>query len=232
MDQVKDLKSQGNIYFQESKLDETIQSYTNALQELRSIPKSSRAKDADVSNVLESTVLSIRVACYLKQFEEGGSCSDDTNTHLHKAMEDCTSAFSLLQSSSSSAALMEKILYQRARAHFLLGELNPAAQDLLTVLSIDRKNIAASKLLNTIRLVHANQSIENAPLARLVRQIKEETGTAEATTTPMTDGLHLVIDKVKALFSLLSQDTSALAWEFGRIGGFQTDLGVWWSWFL
>jgi hypothetical protein len=116
---------------------------------------------------------------------------------------------------------MEKILYRRARAHFLLGELNPAAQDLLTVLSIDSKNTAASKLLNTIRLVHATQRTENTPLARLVRQIKEETGTAEETTTPTTDGLHLV-DKVKALFSLLSQDTSALAWEFGRIGGFQT----------
>jgi len=90
------------------------------------------------------------------------------------------------------------------------------------VLSIDRKNIAASKLLNTIRLVHATQRTENTPLARLVRQIKEETGTAEATTTPTTDGLHLVIDKVKALFSLLLQDTSALAWEWGRIGGFQT----------
>ena len=121
---------------------------------------------------------------------------------------------------------MEKILYRYARAHFLLRELNPATQDLLMVFSIDRKNIVASKLFNTIRLVHATQRTENTPLARLVRQIKEETGTAEATTTPMTDGLHLVIDKVKALFSLLSHDTSALAWEFGRIGGFQTDLGV------
>jgi hypothetical protein len=117
---------------------------------------------------------------------------------------------------------MEKILYRCSRAHFLLGELNPATQDLLMVLSIDR-NIAASKLLNTIRLVPATQRTENTPLARLVRPIKkEETGTAEATTTPTTDGLHLVIDKVKALFSLLSQETSALAWEWGRIGGFQT----------
>lgn len=166
--------------------------------------------------MLESTILSNRAACYIKQFE-GGSFSDD-NSPLQRALDDCTSAFSLHQSSSSSTALTEKILYRRARAHFLLGDLNPAAQDLLTVLSIDSKNTAASKLLTTIRLVHATQRTENTPLARLVRQIKDESG-----TEPMTaDSLQQLLDKIKALFSLLSQDTSSLAWEFGRIGGFQT----------
>ncbi len=163
--------------------------------------------------MLESTILSNRAACYLKQFE--GESSSEKDQILHQAVQDCTSAFSL---HSSSSALTEKILYRRARAHFLLGELNPAAQDLLTVLSIDSKNVAASRLLQTIRQKHAVQRTENTPLSRLVQQIKEEAAKEKDDNGNQQE----LLDKVKALFSMLSQDTSSLSLEFGRKGGFET----------
>jgi len=113
---------------------------------------------------VEPTILSNRAACYLKLAEEKETDGD----LLRKAIQDCNSAFSLVSSSSSLSA---KILYRRARAKFLLGELNPAAQDLLTVLSIDKTSVAASKLLQSIRQTHALQQTENTPLARLLKDI-------------------------------------------------------------
>ena len=150
---------------------------------------------------MEPTILSNRAACYLKLAEEKEKDGD----LLRKAIQDCNSAFSLVSSSSSLSA---KILYRRARAKFLLGELNPAAQDLLTVLSIDKTNVAASKLLQSIRQTHALQQTENTPLARLLKDIQQKE----------TDGEHLQ-DHLKMMFAMLSQDTSSLALEFGRLGG-------------
>ena len=145
-------------------------------------------------------------------------------TLLRQAIEDCTTAFSLLQvqnvSSQPVQSLREKILYRRASANFLLGELNSSAQDLLTVLSIDKNNVAASKLLRAVRKKHELKRVDNTPLARIMNEVKEES--QRLLNRELEDHYERLHEKVKSLFAILSQDISSLSMEFGRRGGFES----------
>jgi len=143
---------------------------------------------------MKAVLYSNRAACYLK-----------AQSHLQDCIDDCTSA---LEFAGDANTIRSKLLYRRAKARFLLCEatkssnnelLQDAAKDLLTLLSIDKKNKEAATLLQAVRAKHTME--KGSPISNTLKELPN-------------DPEH----SCKVLLGLLTNDPSS-AMELGRLNG-------------
>lgn len=170
----------------QGKVSEAIQAYTSGI---------SACKDSKLKTVLYSN----RAACYLK-----------SQSHLQECIDDCTSALELIPGNDDEHVIRGKLLYRRAKARFLQSEttqannnelLQEAAKDLLTLLSLDKNNKEASKLLQAIRAKHTMN--KGSPISNTLKEIP-------------VNPEH----SCKVLLGLLTNDPSS-AMELGRLNGIE-----------
>lgn len=170
----------------QSRFDEAIKQYSLALEEWR----------PTLNPKVKAVLLSNRAACYLKS--DFDSC-----------VEDCTQALKILEGNED---LRCKLLYRRAKAWFLISEvqkdrtdvLQDAAKDLLNLLSIDPTNKPAGVLLKTIRAKH--NLTKGTPVSQTLQKI--------LAAADETNRNH----HCKVMMGLLSNDPSS-AIELGHLGG-------------
>lgn len=146
---------------------------------------------------LKAVLYSNRAACYLK-----------SQSHLQDCIDDCTSALELLGGGDDSGSIRSKLLHRRAKARFLLSETNnnnellqDAAKDLMTLLSIDKSNKEASKLLQAVRAKHTMH--KGTPISTTLDELSNNPE-----------------HSCRVLLGLLTNDPSS-AMELGRLGGIE-----------
>jgi hypothetical protein len=145
--------------------------------------------------------LSNRAACHLQE------------SRFEQCIDDCSDAFEIVASESIRC----KLLYRRAKARFLLTEvdntnkqlLQEAAKDLLQLLSLEPKNQPGATLLKTIRAKH--DLTKGTPLSQTLQAIQDNVSDTNSYNT---------------LLGLLQHDEISSALEFGRRGGIQKMIDI------
>lgn len=177
---------------------------STALEKYSSALKSLTAKQqTDESRQLSATLLSNRAMCRLKGH---GSSAKSEHVHLERdllerCIQDCTDGLQHLESQSSVLSSEQlhntksKLLYRRAKAFFLLTDLqmpreeteskmNSAAKDLLSIMSFDESNKEAAELLRSIKKKYEMLGGGRSKVARALdylRDVSSKTGDAKIT---------------------------------------------------
>jgi protein unc-45 len=189
--QAEECKQRGNDAFKNGKIQDAVAAYSQGIVVCDRITPTPAA--------LKAVLLSNRAMCSLKVLV------------LQPCIDDCTIALQLV----TDANLRLKLLYRRAKARFLLSNVNKdigkasdssmlqdAAKDLLDLLQSDPKNAEANLLLQTVRAQHKSRETSVTPVSKTLDSI------ASGTDVP---------HQIKILLGLIDNDTANASMELGRL---------------
>ncbi len=155
------LKNEGNELFKAGHLLDASAKYGEAITLLE--------KDKDVSqNILLSTCLSNRAACYLNLSKESGNGSaKDLEILGKRIVSDCTQSF-------EKNASNKKALFRRAQGYLLLkNKESDAMKDLSLLVHLDAKNKDAINLLREVSAKISKKHVGVSEVTKILCGIRE-----------------------------------------------------------